>query len=211
MSTTKAHQQYKTKDGTIVPGVTTILGILAKPALIHWAWNLGMQKQDYRKVRDKAADIGTIAHLMIECDIKGVPFDRTQYVPDNVDKAENAYLAWLEWRDKFKVITVASEKQIVSEEYKFGGTIDWVALHTDQLWLIDFKSSKDIYPEMKYQLAAYCYLWDQNDSKCIDQVHLIQLGKEDGAFSHHYYPDMKDEWEIFKHCLGIYNLTRKNK
>ena len=58
----KAHQRYKTKDGVIVPGVTTILSILAKPALIYWSWNLGMQGIDYRKVSDKAKDIGTLTH-----------------------------------------------------------------------------------------------------------------------------------------------------
>lgn len=209
--TTKAHQQYKTSEGTIVPGVTTVLGILSKPALIHWAWNLGMKGEDYRKVRDKAADIGTLAHLMIECDIKGIPFDKSQYIPAHVDKAENAYLAWLEWRNKYKVETIASEVQLVSDEFKFGGTIDWVAKHKDSVWLIDFKSSKDVYDEMKYQLAAYTYLWNENRFETIDQVHLIQLGKEDGAFAHHYYPDLSREWEIFTHCLAIYRLTKKKK
>lgn len=35
---TKVHTKYISKDGEQVPGVTTILGILSKPALIHWSW-----------------------------------------------------------------------------------------------------------------------------------------------------------------------------
>ena len=38
-----AHTQYKLVDGTKVPSVTTVLGILNKPALVKWANNLGLQ------------------------------------------------------------------------------------------------------------------------------------------------------------------------
>lgn len=64
--TTKAHTRYRTKSGMIVPGVTTVLSLLAKPALIYWAWNLGMQGEDYRKIKEKAADIGTVTHYLVE-------------------------------------------------------------------------------------------------------------------------------------------------
>ena len=56
MTTTKAHVRYRTKSGIMVPGTTTVLNLLAKPALVYWAWNLGMQGEDYRKVRDKAME-----------------------------------------------------------------------------------------------------------------------------------------------------------
>ena len=57
---TRAHQKYPLKDGTDVPGASTIAKIGEDSSgLIHWAWKLGMEGQDYRKVRDKAADIGT--------------------------------------------------------------------------------------------------------------------------------------------------------
>ena len=210
--TTKAHQRYALADGTQVPGVTTILNILDKPALIHWAWELGMQQQDYRKVRDKAANIGTIAHQLIECDIKQIPFDPSAYAPQDVDRAENAYLAWLEWTRHYHLATVHSELQLVSEEYRYGGTLDWVARKGDRVWLIDFKSSKGIYEEMKYQLAAYQALWNENyPNDQIAQCHLIRLGKDDGNFEHHRYLDLSREFEIFKHCLAIYQLRRNAK
>jgi len=57
---TSAHITYKLKDGSRVPGASTIAKIGDDPsALIYWAWDLGMQKLDYKKVRETAADIGT--------------------------------------------------------------------------------------------------------------------------------------------------------
>ena len=59
-------QIYKTKDGKRVPSVTTITGRFKESGgLIWWAWDLGIQGIDYRKVRDSAADAGTLAHAMI--------------------------------------------------------------------------------------------------------------------------------------------------
>jgi len=208
--TTKAHQKYVTKDGTICVGVTTALNILAKPALLYWAWDCGMKGLDYRKVRDKAASIGTIAHALIEADIKGIKLDVSEYAPADVDKAENAYLAWLEWKNNFHLKTIASEIQLVSEKNLYGGTLDWVVRNNDSIWLVDFKSSKGIYDEMRYQIAAYQALYNENyPEQPIEQCHLIKLGKEDGAFEHHQFTDLSKELEIFMHCLQVYRLTKK--
>lgn len=68
---TKIHTVYKTADGKRVPSVTTILGILNKPALLDWAWRMGCEGQDYKAVRDNAGDIGTLAHYLILCHLKG--------------------------------------------------------------------------------------------------------------------------------------------
>jgi len=205
-----AHQQYKLNDGTIVPGVTTVLNLLAKPALIYWAWDLGRQGIDFRKARDKAGDIGTIAHEMIETDIKGGKFDPSEYAPNLVEKAENAYLAWLQWQDNFELTTLGSEIQLVSEKYKFGGTLDWIVKNKDgQIWLIDFKSSKDIYDEMHYQIAAYEQLWNENHpDQTISQCHILRLGKENGTFSHQKFNDLAKEWSIFHHLLSIWQLKK---
>ena len=71
MTNQKIHTIYKKADGTRVPSVTTYLGVLAKPALIHWAWELGVQGLDYRKVRDQAGDVGTLVHYLILCQLQG--------------------------------------------------------------------------------------------------------------------------------------------
>jgi len=48
------HRPYHLADGAIIPSVTTILSILDKPGLPHWAWECGRQDLDYREIRDAA-------------------------------------------------------------------------------------------------------------------------------------------------------------
>jgi len=213
MSKTTAHQRYRNKDGDIVPGVTTILGILAKPALIHWAWDLGMKQQDYRKVRDQAGGIGTICHAMVEADIKGQRIDLSEYARADIDKAETAYLAWLEWRKQNVVEFVASELPLVHDTWGFGGTLDAIARHDGELWLIDIKTSKDVYDEMIAQVAAYQHLYQGNLAIPIHQVHIIRLDKEDGIPTDHLIPERKLQagWKVFLGCLEAYRGLKEMK
>lgn len=97
---TKAHQIYKLADGTRVPGVTTILQILNKPALVKWANNLGLQGIDSTKYRDKMGDIGTLAHAMIVACLRGETFDDSEYSKDDIDKAENCLISFYNWLDE---------------------------------------------------------------------------------------------------------------
>ena len=99
MSRTKVHTIYKNGDGKRLPSVTTILGELGwnKRSLMHWAWKMGCEGEDYRKVSAEAADIGTCAHDMIHCHLTGKEFDASVWPQDILDKAETAFLAYLDW------------------------------------------------------------------------------------------------------------------
>lgn len=205
----KIHIQYKNQEGIRVPGVTTILGLLAKPALIHWAWKEGIEGRDYRKVRDRAGDIGTCAHYLIECDIKKKKPDLSEFSPAILDKAENAYLSWMEWKDTFgQIETVASESPQICDT--FGGTLDWVIKKLNNYILIDFKSSKAIFPEMIYQLAAYKYLWNiNNPDEKIKDCYIVRIGKENGEFEQRKYTHLKKELNLFLYLKKIYLLKKE--
>ena len=203
------HKGYKNKQGVKVPGVTTFLGLLAKPALIHWAWKEGSEGRDYRKVRDKAGDIGTLAHYLVECAIKGIKPDVSECSPANLEKAKNAYQSWLKWKNNFgKIETVASEVRLVCDT--FGGTLDWVIKQNGNHILVDFKTSKSIFFEMSCQLAAYKYLWNiNNPDKEIQTCYILRIGKEDGEFEQRRYMDLSKELKLFLHLRDIYYLKKE--
>ena len=85
-----------------MPGVTPILGILNKPALIVWANRLGLQGIDSTKYRDELADIGVLAHYLIMCDLTGETADVSDYSKNQIDQAENALLSTLRGRKATK-------------------------------------------------------------------------------------------------------------
>ncbi len=202
---------YRRLSGDRVPGVTTVLGNRKQAGgLIHWAWDLGKQGLDYRKVRDDAADAGTLAHLMVECDIRGRSMPGEDgYPPETYKKARNAFEAYLEWVKQSNLMPAETELSLVSEVYGFGGTLD-AMLIGDKLCLGDWKTSNGIYVEYLAQLAAYGQLWSEHyPSRPIHGYHLIRFSKGDDCdFSHHYWSDLEDAWKLFYHLLQCYELDK---
>jgi len=208
---TKTHTQYKLQDGTVVPGVTTVLGVLAKPALIYWAWSLGCQKIDYRKYRDAAADVGTLAHAMIAAELGAEAPDLTPYSPETIDKAENAILSFYEWQKNRDIRPLLVECPLVSEEYRYGGTLDCLAVIDGIPTLLDIKTGKAIYPEMLYQLAAYRQLLLENGYE-IQQAMILRVGRDETeGFDTKKITDFELYWEIFEACLRIYYAQKEIK
>jgi hypothetical protein len=210
---TKAHTMYYTTDGELVPGVTTVTGLLNKPQLIVWANRLGLQGIDSTKYRDKAADIGTCAHLMVQCYIANENPDLSQFSQDTIDQAENALLSFFEWEKSHIIKPVLLEKAMVSDAHRFGGTVDCVAYLDGKLWLIDFKTGSGIYDEMGMQLAAYRELLISCEYP-IYGCRILRIGRsEDEGFEDRIFDNrqLEKQWEIFNHLLQIYHLKQEIK
>jgi hypothetical protein len=204
----KIHTVYKTVDGTRVPSVTTILGILNKPFLLDWAWKCGVDGLDYKAVRDGAASIGTLAHAMIQAHLQRAKLDTSEYSPADVGKAENALIKYWDWEKENPIKPLMLEKQMVHEKLGYGGTIDCLAqrLDTGEIVLIDFKTSKAIYSEMFYQLAAYEELLAHKDI-LIAKSMILRIGRDDiEGFEVREAGNLSNHFELFKHCLEIYRL-----
>lgn len=202
---------YKLADGTRVPGVTTFLGVLNKPALIPWANKLGLQGIDSSKYVDNLADVGTLAHSMILAHLKEEGLDVSDYSQNQIDLANNSYSSYVEWEKHHKIEPILIETPLVSEEYRFGGTPDLLAKVDGVETLVDFKTSKALYPEHSIQVAAYWVLALEY-GYVIDNVLILRIGREaDEGFEVKPVKALKANWELFTHCQAIYELQKQVK
>ena len=180
---------YRLKDGTQVPGTTTICGAYKDSGgLIHWAWNQGKLGLDYRETRDKAGDIGTIIHAAIEARLSGAPF------PLLPEEGQKSFDGFLRWEDRNEITILEQEIQLVSEEYRFGGTLDAVGRDREGNYvLLDWKTSKGVYKNYLLQLAAYAELWNENcpGREITAGAWLVRFSKSDGICEPYPFP-MKD-------------------
>ena len=212
----KAHQRYRTKDGTIVPGATTVINLYGdnKGALMGWMRKECLAGRDPYKVRDKEADIGTVAHALVEEhihrqlgdeDFKAL--ERLEYSPLTMEVAEKAFNAFLHWEENANIEYKAAEMQLASDAFMYGGTIDIVANLDGELTIIDLKTSKDVYDDHKIQIAAYRNLYTENFGEQ-PKTFILQLSKKDGLpYPHPISDSISDHaFEMFKHLLGLYYL-----
>jgi len=210
----KAHVQYRLEDGTRVPGVTTILGVINKPALVNWANHQGLAGINTSKYVDELADIGTLAHAMIAHFLGGPEPDLDDYSKNQIDRAENAVLSFHEWAKGKDMETNFSERQMVSEELRYGGTVDWIGAIDGVETVLDLKTGKAIYDEHLYQVAAYWNLFKEADGWDIQEIRILQVGRsEDEGFSERIIPaaTMPKYFACFTAALHLYETIRAAK
>jgi hypothetical protein len=207
----KAHKIYKNKDGKVVPNVTSILKVLNKPALVKWANNLGLKGIDSNKYRDEKARIGTLAHLMITSELTGVVPDISDFSAYEMDTAENCVLSFYEWLKHHDLQVYFCEKSFVSEQYQYGGTLDIYGELDGQFGIVDLKTSKALYGDNLYQLAAYRNLAVENQYP-VDFCKVLRIGRDEDEGSEEITKkDMDIQWEIFLHCRHLYELQKQEK
>ena len=156
----------------LVPSVTTILDQAAKPGLVNWQINQGINaaltlpreedetdeqflyrvRQDSKEQAEKAAEQGTIIHADINMGFAGKKESKTFSC---VDKIVNGLFPNQEW---------LSEQSYTSKEEGFGGAID---LHSKTGIVIDFKTKDNlegveakslVFDNHGMQLSAYAML-----------------------------------------------------
>jgi hypothetical protein len=210
----KQHTVYKLKDGTRVPSVTTYLKVLDKSNyLVPWANKLGLAGVDSTKYRDEKARIGSLAHEMILSHLKKEEPDLYEYSQMEIDQAENCFLKYLSWEKQHTVDPILAEGQMVSEVFKFGGTVDFYGRIDGRLELGDFKTGNGIYPEMWYQLAGYGMLLEEHGHH-VDARRIINIGRdetENFVESIKAGPPQEDEILIFRSCQAIYEARKRLK
>lgn len=189
-----------------LPSVTTVLNILNKPALMYWSVNcccdyilqkhnhltslndtINSARKAWRSVQREALEIGTEVHEKIHL-----------YLTLNKEpKIENsavlsAFIAFLEWKEKHKLEIIECEKKVYHENY--AGTADLICMLNGKRTLIDFKSSKDIYNEYIYQVAAYASAYNYTCANKIESIGILRLDKETGIPE---YKDVVEYWDVY--------------
>ncbi len=204
MGKSSAHIRYKTKEGIVVPGVSTITNLLSKPALIIWANRLGLQGVDSTKFRDEKADIGTLAHKMILDYFKKQETDTSEYSKVQIDQAENSMLSFWAWEKQHKVEPLVIEEPFVSDIHKFGGTCDFFGKVDGEFELLDFKTGSGIYKEMWYQVSGYYWLLKEDRNITLSRARILNIPRtEDESFKE----EVKDEGSVSKYLQGFLTLV----
>ena len=208
----KPHQTYRLADGTIVPGVTTVTGGQlgwSKDVLCKWNNKMGLAGVDTKTYVNEKADIGTLAHLMITNELSGVITDTDEYSKYVIGKAKNAYKSWGAWAKHKSIQPIFVEKQIVSEEYKFGGTCDIFAKVDGTLELIDLKTGSGIFDEFFIQVGGGYWLLLYESGNRPVRTRILNIPRaDDELFAEKFVSNIEICQQIFLNCLENYQYHK---
>lgn len=207
---------YRNSQGMQLPGVTTVISRFKDATnLLYWAFNQG--KSGVENLYDKAdesADIGTLAHAMFEAHRKHLPPPEVikNMTPENLARAETAFLNALEWERQVEIESVAVEISLICECHQYGCTIDEIARIRGHLVDFEWKTSNGVYVDHLLQCAAQAHVWNCNNPKDkVEGAAIVRWGKESGDFAYHYFTDLAEPFAQFVAFRECYDRDRKLK
>jgi CRISPR/Cas system-associated exonuclease Cas4 (RecB family) len=221
-----------TVNGNTVYGVTSIVGVLDKPALLYWAVNqtilflsgalkpgiildevqikevLDQAKMAHRVKKDKSADLGTMIHEWLEKYIKArIAKGVLPELPVNVEMRK-AIDSFFQWAKDNKVALISAERKIYSDKYGYAGTLDLEAIVNGKRTIIDFKTSNAIYDEYFIQASAYLMALEEELNKPVNGgVIILRLPKsqtDNLEVKQITREEANDFIDVFLSCLRIY-------
>lgn len=202
---------YKDSSGARLPSVTTILARFKDSGgLLYWANEAGLNGKTLDEARAPAATAGTMAHDLVEAHINKREEPVLLGNADTIAKARAAFSTFQKWLDLNRLQIRHTEVSLVSEEHKYGGRLDAVGLSGNELILLDWKTSNAVYADYILQLAGYKVLWEENypEHLLTGGFHLCRFAKEEGDFSHHYFPRLDLEVETFLAMRALYDKIK---
>lgn len=214
MPSIRAHQRYRLRSGEIVPSVTVIIESQLgwnKRVLIAWARREALQGNDSELILLDTGSIGKVAHLLIQGFIEDFDPDIADFTQNQIAAGFRAFENFKLWSANRGIEFLEAEKRVVSEEFRFGGTLDILCRIDGVLSLVDIKTAKSLYPEFIVQVSAYGKALREQESVEIEKYHLLQLSKDGGGYQHQVLAQEKVEaaWEVFKHCRALYGLRKE--
>jgi len=239
----KAHRYWHRKAGDTkwlpTPSVTTILNVIAKPALVPWAAKMcaiylrehheeleavgvdafsEVMRKNFNVQKDSAADIGTAVHRYVE-DFGRYKLGLTDHRParphrdigsDEIANGVDAFHAFLE---EHEVVWESCERRVF-HRMGYAGTVDFVGSLDGKPTILDWKTG-GFYPEARLQLSAYREAIEKEEGgeayRCGKySIAVVVLGKSDGAYQYHPIDDAR-AFTALVAALDLYRWQKESK
>lgn len=220
------------------PGVTTVLSVINKPALVQWASNSACEnikefliknalnrvltldeieaavlegKNIYKKKSQVAADLGSRVHQAIDSIIR----EEEKDIPEDIQAGVQGFL---DWKASNSLTIELGDTKIGSKLFGYGGSLDMVAFDGNEAIIFDFKTTKKrrdrdhgIYDEYAYQLAAYAQAFKETYGLEVKKVYALWLNKEKPEFKAVEIPNISLCFEGFLAALKLYQVGKIEK
>ena len=168
-------------------------------------------KSAYRGTSKNALNIGTITHEWVEGAVNwklgegGIPKMPQQ------DEAVNAIHAFKDWVGQNVVEWKSSEEKLFHRKHKYAGTVDARAIINGEYCVIDWKTSKAVYPEYHLQVAAYAKAVEDIHGIPVDATYILRCDKATGKFEAVRSTEIEENFQAYLGALTLYRRLKELK
>ena len=166
------------------------------------------------KARQTALDVGTRVHKLIEWELRRELGVKVGKAPAVSGEAANAFAQYRAWRDSVHLAPVAVEQTVWHKHDGHAGTLDLLSRVDGELAVVDFKTSKAVYPDYFLQNASYMASVNFM-GKTLEPVtrgFTVRLPKRAGdGFEVRETERPADVYEVFRHLLSVWKWAQSTK
>ena len=226
-------------DGTVYeyPSVTSVLGIISKPAL--YGWYAKTTAEGYTDLL-RSNEVGDFGELLAVERYRLPEFEKLakgsgrsalkqagdtgsrvhhwiecentdQPLPDVTEDMTSSLDAYRTWKDEIGITIMEAEQVVYSHTYRFAGTLDALGLTKDgKRVLLDYKTSNGIYDETALQLSAYAIAeQEMSGGDPVDEAWVLRLPKDGKGFEARRVSNPVDVFlDAFLPALKLFNAMK---
>lgn len=222
-----------TVDDKVIPSVTGITKIIDKSGPLMW-WAVGecvdfirTRKPDFSEMDEievdeflhdahrahlrsskKAADIGTLVHAWIDDYLCGKVSQSD--LPKN-PAARSSCITFLDWYHEHVEAVYETEFKCYSREHGYAGTADFDGMVLGERALVDWKTSKAIYPEYEIQGNAYIMAREEELDVTYDALWIIALPKDGGPIKAKRFTPSQKAQDGFLGALALWRSLKEKR
>ena len=165
-------------------------------------------KGAYRNTSSSAINIGTVTHRWVEEAIRWKLEGGDPPIMPQQKEAQTAIEAFRAWVSENDVEWHSAEQKVYHRKYKYAGTVDAVATINGEYSVIDWKTSKAVYPEYYLQVAAYAKALEDMEGRPVDSAYILRCDKKTGKFQCVQSEDFELDFNAF---LAAQSLRQRLK
>ena len=191
--------QKKDESERYVPSVTWICSYYPKGiGFMKWLAEKGWDEAEM--VKEAAGEKGSRVHKAITDILMGKTVKINDKYSDNEDNEEKelsadeyeaimSFVSWINEVQPEKIIAV--DYTLVNEPEGYAGTIDMKLKVKGEVWIVDIKTSANIYPSHEIQVSAY----KRADKEC-QKIAILQVGYRRNK-NKYKFTEIADQYPLF--------------
>ena len=200
-----------------VPSVTWIAEHYPKGVGFYkWLANKGWDES--QALKEAAGDKGSRVHRAIDFLLDGnVVTMENEFSGSNGDDPRpltleeyECVMSFVAWFGKNKPKILRKEFVVFNDDYNYAGTVDLECELHGSKFIVDFKTSAQIWPSHKIQLSAYKLALDPEGDRVGYRLGILQLGYKKNQAGYKF-TEFEDEWNLFLAAKEIWQFENKDK
>lgn len=214
--------QNEAEKKTYVPSVTWIASHYPK-GVGYYKWLANKGWDESQEIMTTAGTRGSKIHSAIEVLLNGEEvkmssvFTNTENGMDEELTADEyeAIMAFVDWYNLTKPKTIKTEFNVIGKKY--AGTVDYICTIKKKVrnkvvterFIVDFKTSQQIWPSHVLQVSAYKHLIDKMTKK-EHKIAILQVGYRYNK-RRFKFTELEDQYDLFKAAYKIWDYEVKQK